>query len=173
MFKGAQEKSENFFDRLDDLLEKRNLFHQRLNHHEKGEVFRTYLHQIFDQKIKEKRLGGARLQAKATKVLAIVCLAFLVYGLVMRHKITVIGCLIAVAYAVWTHVSALKKLLPPLEEADREARDKTNQHFQLPAPLAPQPSTTTPATPPSPPTREELIRLAVQQARQRQHRPTS
>ncbi len=164
MFRGTQE---NFFDRLNDLLEKRKLFHQRLNHPEKGNVYREYLRQSFDQKIKEKRLGGARLQAKASKVLAAIGLALLAYGLVVHHTITVLGSLVTIGYAGWTHFSALEKLLKPLEEADRAARDGTNAYFRPSAPVSPPPAA--PATPSAQPlTPEELIRRAAEQAQQRQ-----
>lgn len=174
MFIEIKEKMENFFDQANDVLEKRKDFHLRLDDPEYGDTFRRELRKAFDRKLKEKRIGGLKLQAKVCIWAVIVLLVLLIYAAIAHHFWTRIICYVGIIVCVWNHISAVHALCKPLAEADLEASRIVDALIRGMPQSAPEPSptpeqsTTAQATRPSGPlTQRELLAQGARQARQR------
>lgn len=170
----AKEKLENFFDQANDILEKRKDFHLRLDDPEYGDTFRRELRKSFDRKLKEKRIGGLKLQARVCIMAVIALLILLLYATFARHHWTQIICCIGIVVCVWNHISAVHALCKPLEEADLEASrivDEIISGQSQPAAeqqsAAPGQSTEPEARPSRPLTQRELLAKAAQEAHRR------
>lgn len=171
MFRNLLDKKENMFDQLDDVLEKRKDFHRRLNNSKHGEEFRSELRKIFSRKLKEKRLGGVRLQARVYPFLMIVLLILLIRGLFTGNLVLNLICLAGIVAFVYSYVSAVITLCGPLAEADLEASgiieeriEKAREDQATDTPVSAKSSQTSPS---KPLTQAELLAKAARESRQR------
>lgn len=173
MLTELRERIENFFDVLDDTLDKRADFHLRLNDPDYGGLFRRELRKSFQRKLKEKRLGGIKRQVRACLWGIVALLILALWGIISRHGWTIVISLAGIVACVSIHISGVRKLCGPLAEADLEASRVVNGVLsgtpQPEPPPAPEQPATTQTAPPSgsAPTDQELLAMAARQAQRR------
>lgn len=163
---------ENFFDRANDILEKRKDFHRRCDHPKYGKPFRKELKRIFNAKLKEKRLGGLRLKMKSYLAGFVLIVVVLFWALHNGHMITALVDFIILIVLGYDYISGVCTLCGPLKEADREASQiieelvKADRARRTGRPAAPpQPQPQAPAAQPL--TQNDLLAQAMAQAGQR------
>ncbi len=173
MFTKLRERIENFFDELDDVLDKRADFHLRLDDPDYGDLFRRELRRSFQRKLKEKRLGGLKRMVRACIWGTVALLALILWGIIFQHGATIIIGLAGIVACIWNYASGVRTLCGPLAEADLEASRAINSIISgtpqpEPSPAPEQPAATQAAQPSgSAPTNQELLAMAAHQAHRR------